>query len=860
VILHQHLFYEKYCSFALKSLSHHSFIFPQRIMDRETLEIVRAFVAESLDSLDEQEGRIQDIAEGSNRESIHSIFRVFHTIKGLSGFLNFNTINTVTHESETLLDLLRNISEAPNDDIIDIIYEAFDVIRTLLNTVGDQLKDTGHETSVRNLIGRLQTAIVEVKAGGGRNTGTTPKQRNHELHVPVAQGETSSQTPVVEIFEPLEGNTVFLQEHSPVQEQSVFSDTDFFFNDAQMAQLSGQETASVRQEDVYEEKPLIAAASGEMVSRYIAEAIDLVMRVEDGCLLLEQDPHNMGIVADIFGAVHSLKGNSGFMGFAEIEEMSMDLENILDAVRAKTLEVYPGLISMILTNIDIIKNAVQSLGSAIPTSIQTKHEESGHQETAKILDQPPIFTAPAAQISTTEYTTESAHRAAHSQEAANHARPLAHQPFLETPHADIPKTDAPKTDAPKTDAPSIPQAATGLAQRKDIRVDTEKLDKLFDLVGELITIETMVTSNPEVVALELQSFTRAAGMLNKITRELQEVTMSIRMTPLEGLFNKMKRLVRDLSMRFDKKINLAISGAETEMDKNVIEEISDPLMHILRNAIDHGVESRERRLAAGKSETGTIKLQARYEGNEILIVIEDDGGGLNREKILDKALSKGILKVSPDKATDRDVFNIIFEPGFSTADKISDISGRGVGMDVVKRNIEKLQGSITVDSKEGKGTRFTLRIPLTLAIMEGMLIRVGSAVYALPILAIRESFRPRTESITITMDGQEVVRVRDELFSVIRLHELYNIVPQTTTLEEGILVIVESRERKACLFVDEIIGQQQIVVKGLSEYVGNVQGVMGCMILSNGEIGLITDVDAVLSVHEGSLLVAEEVE
>jgi two-component system, chemotaxis family, sensor kinase CheA len=314
----------------------------------------------------------------------------------------------------------------------------------------------------------------------------------------------------------------------------------------------------------------------------------------------------------------------------------------------------------------------------------------------------------------------------------------------------------------------------------------------------------------------------------------------------------MKRLVRDLSMRFDKKINLVIVGAETEMDKNVIEEISDPLMHILRNAIDHGVESRERRLNAGKSEIGTVKLQARYEGNEILIIIEDDGGGLNRDKILEKAVSKGILKISPDKATDRDVFGIIFEPGFSTADKISDISGRGVGMDVVKRNIEKLQGSITVDSKEGSGTRFTLRIPLTLAIMEGMMIRVGSSIYAMPILTIRESFRPHSDAITITMDGQEVVRVRDELFSVIRLHEAFNIEAQSKVLEEGILVIVESREKKACLLVDEIIGQQQIVVKGLSDYVGNVQGVTGCMILSNGEIGLIIDVDAMLSMHQGT--------
>lgn len=804
-------------------------------MDRETLEIVRAFVAESLDSLDEQEGKIQDIAEGSNRESIHSIFRVFHTIKGLSGFLNFNTINTVTHESETLLDLLRNMAEAPSDDIIDVIYEGFDVIRTLLNTVGDSLKDTGHETSVRNLIGRVQKAITEVKSGGGRAVAGTkpaprPASQTASHAAPVASASTEQQN-------------VFAETPQSTADEG-FSDTDFFFNAAQLAELHGEEPQKVVVQEYYEEKPMLAAATGEMVTRYVAEALDLIARVESGCLVLEQDPHNMGIVGDVFGAVHSLKGNSGFMGFAEIEDMSMDLENILDAVRSKSLEVYPGLISMILTNIDIIKSAVQDLTSAVPTTTAV-HAPIPHHDTpavhapAKPQAQEPVQSRPTEQAIFIEPPAEQVF----AQQSVSEAAPQA-----------VSKSDTPQA-APQAASQATTQAtaqATGLAQRKDIRVDTEKLDKLFDLVGELITIETMVTSNPEVVALEIQSFTRAAGMLNKITRELQEVAMSIRMTPVEGLFSKMKRLVRDLSMRFDKKINLVISGAETEMDKTVIEEISDPLMHILRNAIDHGVESRERRLDAGKSETGTIKLQARYEGNEILIIVEDDGGGLNRQKILDKAVSKGILKVSPDKITDREVFQIIFEPGFSTADKISDISGRGVGMDVVKRNIEKLQGSITVDSKEGLGTRFTLRIPLTLAIMEGMLIRVGSSVYALPILSIRESFRPHAGAVTITMDGQEVVRVREELFSVIRLHDAYDIEPQTRVLEEGILVIVESRDKKACLFVDEILGQQQIVVKGLSDYVGNVQGVTGCMILSNGEIGLIIDVDTMLSLHEGT--------
>ncbi|MFY7997218.1 MAG: chemotaxis protein CheA, partial [Candidatus Kapaibacteriota bacterium] len=505
-------------------------------------------------------------------------------------------------------------------------------------------------------------------------------------------------------------------------------------------------------------------------------------------------------------------------------------------------------------NIDIIKSAVQELAAAQNLSVQTASPKTdvpvesptvsrSAQTTTVVVASPVLPSIPSEltialdKIPEAVFTPDVPAKAASALEA----------------HSAAPKiTETSKAETSKTDSAQ----AAAVLQRRDIRVDMEKLDKLFDLVGELITIESMVTNNPDVQALELEGFNKAAGMLNKITRELQEVTMSIRMMPLEGLFSKMKRLVRDLSLRFEKKINLEISGAETEMDKNVIEEISDPLMHIIRNAIDHGVESRERRLAAGKNEMGTVKLQARYEGNEILIIIEDDGGGINRAKVLEKAISKGLLKTSPDKMTAREINALIFEPGFSTAEKVTDISGRGVGMDVVKRNIEKLQGSITVDTIEGKGSRFTLRIPLTLAIMDAMMIRVGDSVYALPILTIRESFRPQPEAITLTMDGLEVARVRDELFSVIRLHEVYRRTPDTTHLHEGILVIVETREKKACLLVDEIIGQQQIVVKGLSDYVGNVEGITGCMIQSNGEVGLIIDVDMLLSMMAGNSAMA----
>ena len=379
------------------------------------------------------------------------------------------------------------------------------------------------------------------------------------------------------------------------------------------------------------------------------------------------------------------------------------------------------------------------------------------------------------------------------------------------------------------------------SERSEIRVETAKLDRLFDLVGELVTMQTMAFNSPDIVALKLPQFRKSATMLGKITRQLQSVTMSMRMAPVEILFVKMRRVVREISGRVGKMVELRLNGADTEMDKNLIDLMFDALVHIVRNAIDHGIELPHERKERGKPETGTIILSALYEGNDIVITIRDDGGGLDRTKILQRAVERGIAIANTDALTDEEVWNFIFEPGFSTAEVVTDISGRGVGMDVVRQNIERLRGQIHVSSRFGIGTTVTLRIPLTLASMDVMLVRVGTARYAIPLGSVRQSFRPRGGDITTTMDGLEVVRVREALYPIVRLHEAFEQTSDTNDLTAGILVIVESHTRKACLFVDEVIGQQQTVIKSLSQYIGTVSGLSGCMILSDGHIGLILD-------------------
>jgi two-component system chemotaxis sensor kinase CheA len=380
-----------------------------------------------------------------------------------------------------------------------------------------------------------------------------------------------------------------------------------------------------------------------------------------------------------------------------------------------------------------------------------------------------------------------------------------------------------------------------------IRVDIDKLDKMLDLVGELVIAELMVSNNQDLNIFKNERFGKAVTQLDKISREIQEVAMSMRMIPLAGVFRKMMRLVRDLAQKANKQVQLEIIGEETEVDKTIIEQISDPLVHLIRNAVDHGLETPAERLAAGKPETGRVTLEAKHSAGEVWITIEDDGRGLNRDKIFQKGVEKGLVKSEDREMKDEDVWRLIFEPGFSTAEQVSSISGRGVGMDVVKRNIERLRGKVDIRSRAGVGTIFAVRIPLTLAIIEGMVVRVGAHRYTIPISSIKESFRPGREQITRTPDGLEIVRIRGELQPVLRLHELYRVDPRYYQLSEGILIMVENSDNKFCLFVDELLGQQQIVIKGLPGYLNHVKGISGCAILGDGEISLILDIAGLIS-------------
>lgn len=408
-------------------------------------------------------------------------------------------------------------------------------------------------------------------------------------------------------------------------------------------------------------------------------------------------------------------------------------------------------------------------------------------------------------------------------------------------------------EAPKSsEAKSSP--ASGSGKQSLISVNLSKLDQLHDIVGEIITTESMVISNPELDGLHLESFSKAARELRKLTDELQDTVMSIRMVPLTGPFQKMNRIVRDMKVKLGKDVELKIEGDTTEVDKSIVDNLNDPLMHLVRNCMDHGVEdTSEERIAAGKPGKATITLSAMNASGEVIITVSDDGKGIDAQKVVAKAERNGLLTKPAYEYTEREIQNMILLPGFSTNEVVTEYSGRGVGMDVVKKNIEKVGGSIAVESKLGHGTTFIIKIPLTLAIIDGMEVKVGDATFIVPISVIKESFMVSNDQIIHDTQQGEMIMMRGVCYPILRLHEKFNLDTEIKDFEEGIILLIESDNRSVCLFADELVGEQQVVVKPFPQYLSQYdiksEGLSGCTIMGDGRISLIVDVNNLIGLH-----------
>lgn len=470
-------------------------------------------------------------------------------------------------------------------------------------------------------------------------------------------------------------------------------------------------------------------------------------------------------------------------------------------------------------------------------------ESALNVQSYEIVSQP-APAAPAAEPAKTELPPEpkaAAPAAPAPAQAAPAPAPAAAAPAHKEPTA-VEKAQAAVDKA---------QAAGGAQKQSLISVNLAKLDALHDIVGEIITTESMVISNPDLEGLELESFNKAARQLRKLTSELQDTVMSIRMVPLAGVFQKMNRIVRDMKKKLNKDVEFVMEGEDTEVDKSIVDSLQDPLMHLVRNCMDHGIEDNVAdRVAEGKPEKGTVKLTAQNSSGEVIITVSDDGAGIDPEKILAKARKQGILTKPESEYTEREIQNLILLPGFSTNEVVTEYSGRGVGMDVVKSNVEKCGGTIIVDSKKGVGTNFIIKIPLTLAIIDGMEITVGDLVFTVPISTIRESFKAESSQILRDTKNNEMIMIRGVCYPILRMHEKFAIDTEITNLEDGILLLVETDNKSVCIFADKLIGEQQVVVKPFPAYLNKYnikgEGLSGCTIMGDGSISLIIDTNTLI--------------
>ena len=420
-------------------------------------------------------------------------------------------------------------------------------------------------------------------------------------------------------------------------------------------------------------------------------------------------------------------------------------------------------------------------------------------------------------------------------------QPESSQPVVQAP-ATVQSAMADEAAKPAAGSIGKEKEPAKTGESTSIRVSIEKIDSLVNLVGELVITQSMLGQlGGEFDMSKLTRLQEGLAQLEHNTRELQENVMRIRMLPISVTFSRFPRMVRDLSRQLGKKIELKLSGEQTELDKTVLEKIGDPLVHLVRNALDHGLETPAQRKAAGKPETGVIMLHAYHQGGNIMIEISDDGRGLNRQKIRAKAVASGIIGENDPLSIDQ-IQDLIFQPGFSTAEKVTDVSGRGVGMDVVRRNINELNGSIDVKSEEGVGSTFTIRLPLTLAILDGQLIQVGDQIYIVPLVSIVESLQPKLSLVNRVAGGCDVFRLRNEYIPIIQLAELFGIKPRNESLEKCLLVVVETGSAKVALVVDDLLGQQQVVIKSMETNYRKVEGVSGATILGDGTVSLILDI------------------
>ncbi|MDP0499575.1 MAG: chemotaxis protein CheA [Verrucomicrobiota bacterium JB022] len=619
-----------------------------------------------------------------------------------------------------------------------------------------------------------------------------------------------------------------------------------FDGEATEANTAEEVEAAASEDTPAEEQPqrVDLESDPELLNEFLSEAYEHLEVVEQQVLTLENDPEDAEALAAVFRAYHTIKGVAGFLQLEAIQRLAHEVESLLDLARNATIKLDSVLITLILQSRDRLLQLTEQIEKALRT---------GHQPDVAIPVHALIEEVKVATQRALSGETAPAPVAAHKEEEATGFAEEDEEPEPLEPEIEA-VAKAPVSLATARAAEALKEAeqqmsANGNARvNATIRVDYEKVSNLMDMVGELVIVESQLAAASEEAMHANQHFQRMMNQLKRITKDLQHTSMALRLVPIKPSFQKVARMVRDLSRGFGKSVDFIMEGEDTELDRSVVEQIADPLVHMVRNAIDHGLEANEEeRIKAGKTPSGKIALKAYQMGSTIVIELSDDGRGLNSEKILKKATERGLIDGNRD-LTKEEIYQMIFLPGFSTAEKVTDISGRGVGMDVVRRNIESLRGTVQVTSAPGQGTTFKIKLPLTTAIIDGLVVRVGNEKFVLPTGSVRQTIRPEAKQMRVLYGKAEVVVLRDEITPVIRLYEEFGIEGAVTDPTKGNLVIIETFGKHFAMLVDEMVHKQEVVIKSLGAMMRRVRGVSGGAILGDGTIALILDPFSIVAV------------
>ncbi|NWF91501.1 MAG: chemotaxis protein CheA [Syntrophaceae bacterium] len=591
---------------------------------------------------------------------------------------------------------------------------------------------------------------------------------------------------------------------------------------------------------------LPAEADPALLAEFITESRDLIANAEAALLRLEGDPENTETVNTIFRAFHTIKGTSAFLGLESISELCHRAESLLTRIRDKEIRCTGGYADLAFRSVDMLKDFLKIVQDALggepmvtPDGFDDLMALLAEPEAAATLEEPGEAPTVSLRLGDILVSQGKANREEVEAAAIDQGNETIGLALVRSEAASL-------TEVGRALREQRRMASGEFAADSSVRVRTDRLDRLVEMVGELVIGHSMVAQDETVTSGNHPELQRKVNHTDKIVRQIQDLCMSIRMVPLRSTIHKIARLVRDLARRKELMVNFISIGEDTEIDRNMVDLINDPLVHLVRNALDHGIEPPDERERNGKPRAGTLQLKAYHSGGNVVVEISDDGRGLDREKIIQKAIAKGLIQ-SEKGMSDSEITSLIFQPGFSTADKVTDISGRGVGLDVVRKAVETLRGRVEVSSELGKGSTFCVRLPLTMAVTDGMLVRVGKQRYILPTINIDMSFRPSPEALSTIIGQGETVLFKGKVMPIFRLHRLFNIKDAVEDPTRGLLIIIGEGTERCALLVDELVGQQQVVAKSLGNGIGNVQGIAGGAILGDGRVGLILDPQGIIA-------------